>query len=31
MKRYLEKKICAQNFKKYLKNNQQLIVEAQKR
>ena len=31
MKKYLQKKICAQNCKKYLKNNQDLIVKARKK
>ena len=31
MKKYFENIICAQNFKKYLKNNQQLILKARKK
>ena len=30
-KKYLKMKICAQNFKKYFENNQQLIVKARKK
>ena len=30
-KKYLKNKVCVQNFKKYLKSNQQLIAKARKK